>query len=131
MHFANRTFIAAAVLGLAGVFSVHGAVAQDSQPPTSMEAPPTAFDDNKLQSFVFAYLQVDEISRTYLPQMQDAESIEQQQQIQQQATQEMVTAVENAEGISVEEYNAIAEAAQADPELAMQLDEMIQQAAGQ
>jgi len=128
MHFTNRTLVAAAVLGIAGAFSVHGAAAQDTQAPATTEAPATNFDEGKLQSFVVAFLQVDEINRTYLPQMQEADSTEEQQQIQQQATQEMVTAVENAEGISVDEYNAITETAQADPDLASQLNEMIQQA---
>lgn len=131
MHFTKRTLVAAAVLGFAGAFSVQGAVAQGTQPPATKEAPATTFDVGQLQSFVSAYLQVDEITRTYVPQMQEADSTEQQQQLQHQATQEMVMAVENAEGISVDEYNAIAQAAQADPELAMQLDEMIQQATGQ
>jgi len=124
----NRTLVAAAVLGIAAAFSVHGAAAQDTQPPAATEAPATNFDDAKLQSFVVAFLQVNEINRTYLPQMQEADSTEEQQQIQQQATQEMITAVENAEGINVDEFNAINESAQANPELASQLNQMIQQA---
>ena len=128
MHFTNRTLVAAAVLGIAGAFSAHGAAAQEAQPPATMEAPAAPFDEGKLQSFVVAFLQVDEINRTYLPQMQEADSTEEQQQIQQQATQEMSTAVENAEGINVDEFNAINESAQANPELASQLNQMIQQA---
>ena len=94
-----------------------------------MEAPATTnFDENTLRSFVVAFLQVDEINRNYLPQMQEADTPEAQQEVQQQATQEMVVAVENAEGISVEEYNSIIETAQADPELANQINELIRQA---
>jgi len=127
----RRSLVAAAVLGIAGAFSVNGAAAQDAEPPAAMEAPATTFDESKLRSFVVAFLQVNEINRTYLPQMQEADSTEEQQQIQQQATQEMVMAVENAEGIDVDEYNAITESAQANPELASQLNQMIQQAASE
>lgn len=125
------SLIALSVLGLAaGPFAVSGAAAQDEmQPPATMEAPAaTSFDENTLRSFVVAFLQVDEINRTYLPQMQEADTPEAQQQVQQQATQEMVLAVENAEGISVEEYNSIIETAQADPELANQINDLIREA---
>jgi hypothetical protein len=129
------SLIALSVLGLAvGPLAAGSAAAQDelqppateAQPPATMEAPAAAaFDEPTLQSFVVAFLQVDEINRTYLPQMQEADTPEEQQQIQQQATQEMVTVVENAEGISVEEYNTIIETAQTDPELAQRINDMI------
>lgn len=131
------SLIALSVLGLAsGPLAVSGAAAQDevqppaaTEAPTTMEAPATtSFDENTLRSFVVAFLQVDEINRTYLPQMQEADTPEAQQEVQQQATQEMVIAVENAEGISVEEYNSIIETAQADPELANQINELIREA---
>ena len=126
------SLIALSVLGLAaGPLSLSGAAAQDdTQPPATMEAPAatTNFDDDTLRSFVVAFLQVDEINRTYLPQMQEADTPEAQQEVQQQATQEMVLVVENAEGISVEEYNSIIETAQADPELANQINELIREA---
>lgn len=126
------SLIALSVLGLAaGPLAVTGAAAQDEvQPPATMEAPAAAtnFDDDTLRSFVVAFLQVDEINRTYLPQMQEADTPEAQQEVQQQATQEMVIVVENAEGISVEEYNSIIETAQADPDLASQINELIREA---
>jgi esterase/lipase len=122
------SLIALSVLGLAvGPLAAGSAAAQtEAEPPATMEAPAAAaFDEPTLQSFVVAFLQVDEINRTYMPQMQEAVTPEEQQQIQQQATQEMVTVVENAEGISVEEYNTIIETAQTDPELAQRINDMI------
>jgi hypothetical protein len=121
------SLIALSVLGLAASpLAAGSAAAQDEvQPPATMEAPAASFDEQTLQSFVVAFLQVDEINRTYMPQMQEADTPEEQQQVQQQATEEMVLAVENAEGISVDEYNAIIETAQTDPELAQQINEMI------
>lgn len=122
------SLIALSVLGLASGPLMTGSVAaQELDAPDTMEAPaPAAFDDQTLQSFVVAFLEVDQINRVYMPQLQEADTQEEQQAIQQQATQEMVTAVENAQGISVEEYNAIVETAQADPELAQQINQMIQ-----
>jgi hypothetical protein len=124
------SLVALSILGLAaGPLAAGSAAAQDEiQPETEMQAPAVSFDEQTLQSFVVAFLQVDQINRTYLPQMQEADTAEEQQQVQQQATQEMVTAVENAEGISVEEYNTIIETAQTDPNLAQQINDMIREA---
>ena len=46
-----------------------------------------------------------------------------------QANQEMRAAVEGTEGMTVEEYQAIAQAAQADPQLMARLDEVFAQMA--
>ena len=80
------SLIALSVFGLAaGPLAVSGAAAQDdTQPPATMEAPAATanFDDDTLRSFVVAFLQVDEINRTYLPQMQEADTPEAQQEVQ-------------------------------------------------
>ena len=99
-----------------------------------MEAPATTFDESKLRSFVVAFLQVNEINRTYLPQMQEADSTEgggSSSRSSSRPRRRWWMAVENAEGIDVDEYNAITESAQANPELASQLNQMIQQAASE
>jgi hypothetical protein len=100
--------------------------------PATMEAPAApaaAIDDAKIESFVVAFLQVDEINRSYAPQLQAAGSEEEQQEVRQQAGEAMVQAVESAQGITVEEYNTIIETAQTDPELAQQINEKIRAAA--
>jgi hypothetical protein len=66
-----------------------------------------------------------------MAQMQAADTTDEQQQIQQQATQEMVTAVENTEGINVEDYNVIMESVQTDPALAQQINDMIRETVGE
>ncbi len=109
--------------------------AAEPQAPATMEAPAApaapavAIDDAKLESFVVAFLQVDEINRTYAPQLQAAGTEEEQQQVRPQAGEAMVQAVEGAQGITIEEYNSIIETAQADPELAQQINAKIREAA--
>jgi LPS O-antigen subunit length determinant protein (WzzB/FepE family) len=93
---------------------------QEMQQPAQQD-----FSEETLQSFAVAFLQVDEINKTYTPRLQEASSPEEQQQIQEEASQEMVTAVENADGITVQEYTSIMQAAQADPDLAQRLTQYI------
>ncbi len=133
MTFRLSTLAFAAAALIAGPIAAAHAQTEAPQAPSTMEAPaaaPTAsYDDGKLQSFVVAFLQVDQINRTYAPQLAAAGSEEEQQQVRQQAGEAMVGAVENSCGITVEEYNQIIETAQGNPELAQQINTMIQEAA--
>ncbi len=136
MYFRNSLIAAATAALVAGpAVSAFAQTDMQPQPPATMEAPAAApaqsFDDAKLQSFVVAFLQVDQINRTYAPQVQAAASEEEQAQVRQQAGEAMVDAVEASNGITVEEYNSIIETAQTDPALAQQINGMIQQAAQQ
>ena len=106
---------------------------QAQQPSTEqpMTGQPSAeYSDETLRSFAVAFLQVDAINREFTPRLQEATTPEEQQQIQEEASQEMVNAVESSDGISVQEYTSIMQAAQADPELAQKLTEYIGEASG-
>lgn len=134
MNFARTTLAAVAALGMAfGAASLTGtsvttpAAAQTA--PAPGQAP--AVDEDTLRSFAVATLEIQEISQAYQPQMEAAESQEQQQEIAQAANDEMVAAVEAVPGIDVESYNAIAEAAQNDPQMMQQINMFIAEAAGQ
>lgn len=107
--------------------------AQEAAPAPQVETPAAqapALDDAKLQSFAVAFLEVAKVSQTYQPQIEAAGSTEDQQRLQQEATEKMVEAVNASEGITVEEYNTIIQAAQTDPELAQRINTHITQAAG-
>ena len=109
------------------------AVAQEAQPqtqPQATPAPAAPVDDAKLKSFAVAYLEVNKVAETYRPKLEAAKNQEEQQQIQQEATQGMAQAVEASDGITVEEYNQIVGAAQADPELAQRINTHLREAAG-
>ena len=80
------------------------------------QAPDIDVSDEQVESFAEAQARVAEIGEKWTPRMQEAESSEEVQKAREQAQQEMVIAVENS-GLSVQEYNQIARAAQADEEL--------------
>lgn len=134
MNFARTTLAAVAALGMAfGAASLTGTSVTTPAAAQTAPAPGQApnVDEDTLRSFAVATLEIQEISQTYQPQMEAAESQEQQQEIAQAANDEMVAAVEAVPGIDVDSYNAIAEAAQADPEMMQQINMFIAEASGQ
>ncbi|WP_052368122.1 DUF4168 domain-containing protein [Algiphilus aromaticivorans] len=102
------------------------AVAQNqggsAQGGMQQQAPDIDVSDEQVESFAEAQSRVAEIGEKWTPRMQEAESSEDVQKAREQAQQEMVIAVENA-GLSVQEYNQIARAAQADEELREKIQE--------
>ena len=82
------------------------------------------YSEAKLQSFASAVLAVNAIVEQWRPQIQAAPSEDEKQRMAEQANQEMRAAVEGTEGMTVEEYQAIAQAAQADPQLMARLDQV-------
>ncbi|CAB0150915.1 hypothetical protein PSI9734_01354 [Pseudidiomarina piscicola] len=82
--------------------------------------------DALLKKFLAAMNQVQQVSQKYSKQFQNAENAEQAQTIQQKAQEEMIAAVNNA-GLSAEEYNAVIQQVQQDPELQKRLQEMTEQ----
>ena len=107
---------------------------QTTEPPAaqpSVEAPDAgqaAFSDEKLKSFAVAYLEVDKITKEYLPKLQEAKDESAQQKVREEAGAKMIKAVEGSNGISVNEYNQIAQTAQTDPELANKITGFIREA---
>ena len=82
------------------------------------------YSQAKLHSFASAVLAVNAIVEQWRPQIQAAASEADKQRMAEQANQEMRAAVEGTEGMTVEEYQAIAQAAQADPQLMARLDQV-------
>ena len=124
----NRSKTLAAVAALcAGIAFAPNALAQGSEQPATpapaIEAP--AVPDEKLNSFAVAFLEVEKIKQEYTQRLQQAGSEAEQQQIQNEAGQKMLQAVEATEGITVDEYNQIIQSAQADPDLAQRLSNAI------
>jgi outer membrane murein-binding lipoprotein Lpp len=94
------------------------AVAFGSLPGLAQEG----YSDAKLESFASAVLAVNAIVEKWQPQIQAATSDEQAETMASEANDEMRAAVDGVEGITVDEYQEIAQAAQADPELMGRLD---------
>tara|TARA_R100000365_G_scaffold91_1_gene299 strand:- start:4127 stop:4537 length:411 start_codon:yes stop_codon:yes gene_type:complete len=103
--------------GAGGVaLAQEAAPAIPEQPP--MTAPATDFDQSQIESFAVAYVQVMDIGMQAEQQLQSAETEDDRAVIQMMAQEEMASAVESTEGITVDDYNAILTAAQADPAFA-------------
>ncbi len=98
--------------------------APSSQAPLIL-AQAATYDDETIDAFAAAQGDLEEIQVAYTAQYQEAQTEERRQQINQQATEEMVEAIRDAPGITVEEYNAIIRAANEDPELAQRINDAI------
>jgi Domain of unknown function (DUF4168) len=96
----------AIILALSLVFAASGA-------PRAQEQ----YDEAKLESFVTAALTVNELVQQWTPRIQGAASETEAAELRDQANGELVAAIEQAGGISVDEYREISQAAQADPQL--------------
>ncbi len=133
MSFVTRTLATAAagavVLGLAGP-SVAQQAAQTQSPPAAAQGAPAAaaanVSDTQLQTFISAATEVQAISQKWQEKAAGSNSAEEVEEVRRQATDEMVGAVEE-KGMTVDEFNAISQAAQQDPELKARIVAMIQQ----
>jgi hypothetical protein len=85
------------------------------------------FSDQQLESFVVAALAVDEVIREWNPRIQAAEDDAQAAQLREQANAELVEVITRTEGMTIEEYQEIGRAAQADPDLAARINEIYQE----
>lgn len=80
-------------------------------------------DEQQLEAFVVARAEVQEIQQDYTSRLQSAENDQNAAELQAEAQEKMVSAVEDA-GLSVQEFNRIAEAAQNDPEVQEKIQEL-------
>lgn len=121
----------ATVLGL--LFVTNPAFAQQAtqenqptqaQPNSSGTA--AAVSDQKIEAFAVAYLQVDKIRQEYSAKIGATSDATAKQQLQTEASKQMVQAVQTSPGMSVDEYNAILTAAQKDPALVKRVQDKIQ-----
>ena len=85
------------------------------------------FSDQQIESFVVAAIAVDQVIREWNPRIQAAEDDAQAAQLREQANAELVEAITQTDGITVEEYQEIGRAAQADPALAERINEVYQE----
>ncbi|MFW5641381.1 MAG: DUF4168 domain-containing protein [Roseicyclus sp.] len=86
------------------------------------------FDDAMIEAFAQAQMRVAELQALYAAQYEAAETDEQRLQISEEATAEMMAAVEATPGITLEEYTAVVEAANEDPALVERINEAIESA---
>jgi hypothetical protein len=125
-HLSTSRFLApvalAITLGVSGAAVAQQSGAQGGAQGGMQQAPDIEVTDEQVEAFAEAQARVADIGEKWTPRMQEAESSEDVQKAREQAQQEMVIAVENA-GLSVQEYNQIARAAQADEELRQKIQD--------
>jgi hypothetical protein len=124
MH--NRCLSFAFIIGLlmtSGVAGTPLAMAQSAAPQQQS----ASISEQDLKTFAGAAKEVQRLNQTYVPAYQAAQTEEQRKAIEQEAMTKMTEAVKE-KGLTVDKYNQIVEAAQADPEVARQIDTYVQQA---
>jgi hypothetical protein len=105
------------------------ALAQTAPPPAAIPEA-QSFSDAELETFAVAYLDVQQVGTEWGPRIQGAPSPEEAARLEQEALAEMIERVE-AQGLSVDQYNAILQSAQIDPELQQRVVEKINEAEAQ
>lgn len=112
-------------------------MAQSAAPEAPAEAPaaeapaaPSAdFSAEQLTAFVDAATQVQEVQQDYMAQIEAEAEPEGKQKLVEEAQSEMADAVNGTDGMDVNTYNQIGQAAQADPELNQRILAMLQERA--
>lgn len=111
------------------------ALQESSQQESQQQASPgeqsqqtARFDESKLEAVAKAYVKVAKIEESYKPRIDRARSDEEKKRLEQEAMREMAKAIEDQEGVSVEEYNEIMTAAQTDDQLRQQLAAKVDEA---
>lgn len=114
-----RKLLMIGMLGLA--LATSGSVRAQTQPE---------FTDQQLESFVVAAIAVDELIREWNPRIQEAENADQAAQLREEANGALVEAITQTDGITLEQYQTIGQAAQSDPDLAGRINEIYQEKTG-
>lgn len=123
----NKILMGAAAIGLlssVGVTTV--AKAQDNtMPPQGQQQQQMNVTDAQLQEFAQAQAAVGQVQSKFRAQAQAVETQEEIKAIQQQASQQMVQAIQQTD-LSVQEYNQIANLVQANPQVREKYMELVQ-----
>jgi len=113
-------------LAFAGIFSLFLGLAAPLASAQSANPAPTAqpaagaqaqqFSETKLENFAESLGEIMEIREEFTGKLQQTEDADKARDLQQQANEKMLGVIEEND-ISIDEYNAINEAVQTDPEL--------------
>jgi hypothetical protein len=108
-----RRTTGAIILASSLVFAVTGMLRAQDQ-----------YDQAKLESFVTAALSVNQLVEEWTPRIQGATSETEAAELRDQANGELVAAIEQSGGISIDEYRDISQAARNDPELMARISDI-------
>ena len=111
----RRYSLAAMNFAIALVFAGQMAVLADER-VQRVQTEAEAYSRSQLEAYVAAVLKIYEIDRAWQPRIDGAETSGEAVALTREATEQMIAEVE-AQGLSVEEYNDITKAAEADDQL--------------
>lgn len=117
LQFARRFGVVVVPLALAaGLLPGQAAGAPQDGLLKLVQAEVGGFSQAQLEAYAAAVVKVQEIDRAWQPKIDQAENETEAEIMTTEATDEMIGEIE-AEGLSVQEYNAITQAAEQDPQL--------------
>lgn len=125
---ASRSILPAALVALAlgtagsAVAQQQGGQQQGGYPPPQQQQGGEVTDE-KLGQFMVAMASVQDVQEEYAGQIQSTSDGEKAQELRQEAQNKMISAVEDS-GLTVPQYNMIAERMRTDPELAERAEDM-------
>lgn len=106
------------------------AQAQQSQDSQGAQTSTPDFSENKLEAYADAVVQVSALVAEWRPKIQSAQQEQDKEKVrdlQKQANAELMKAVQDAEGITLDEYKRISQAVRQDKELYNRLQGMVQE----
>ncbi|CAM5395546.1 DUF4168 domain-containing protein [Eoetvoesiella caeni] len=98
-------------------------MAQQASPPNSMAAPAANYTDAQLNKFISASRKVAVISQEYTPKLETTNDEASKTKVIKEADDKMVQAI-HEEGMTVDQFNGLNQAAQQDPKLLQRLQSM-------
>jgi hypothetical protein len=83
------------------------------------------YSDAQLQAFLTAAIKVDQVIQDWTPKIRAAQSSQEQEQLVQSLSAEILQTIQATNGLTIDEYKAITEQATNDPQLAQRLEKML------
>ena len=117
----NRLLTTTAFVTALTVSPMIAGQAQAQMEGAQMDPAEIMANDSMIDAFIAAALDVAATRQGYMAQLEAATDEAEQMAIVEQADAAILEVVENAEGITLDEYIAVGEAAAADPELAARI----------
>lgn len=115
-----------ALLAAAGLLFAAGTATAQGQTPAQApdQAPAVEVSDQDVENFADAYVAVQTINQQYTEKLQNVEEAEKATEMQQEARDKMENAVEEA-GLTISDYQKIAQAAGQDEELRADIQQAV------
>lgn len=115
-----------AALSLGAVAPVMAQTAAPAPAPAP-QASEIDMSDEKLEAFVTALLGVEEVRIEYTPQIEAADSEEDQAELVNEANEKIISKIDAVDELTVDEYVSIAQAAQQDQELGARIAALVEE----